>query len=503
MRRAILFCVALFCALPYYGSAQTKIRILSSDITDIVKNGSGKRVYYLRGNVGLQQDAAKMYCDSAILIQPDNTFDAFGNVRIIQADTTTIVGETLNYDGDERLFTISENVALRTPSSTLKTTSLRYDRNNHNAYYVTRSTLYRRGLELTSDKGVYNTDLERIRLRGNVLAVDPDYQLQTDTLLYYPKQNSYRFLGPSELLRDSSTIYCKLGSYKADNTQLNLGRGASIESPGSFISADSISYNLRSEAGELFSAALVADSTKGFVLEAPYILYEKAPNFVDAMYPVHYKQSMDGDTIYARGDTLAIREDSASFRTVRMIENTAFYSEKFQGKSTYFTYFEFNEKLALYPSPVLWGEKSQFQCDSAVLMLKDKELDSLYLHHQVRIVSQTQDSAYFDAASGKYVYGSFDDNRLKQILLEGNAQSSMHNFSSSSTPDGINTTTCSSITTSFNEGDVTSVKASKAVEATYLPWNNGGKQAPALEGCVPRFNERITKGNVRPTPGLK
>lgn len=503
MRRAILFCVALFCALPKSGSAQTKIRILSSDITDIVKSATGSRVYYLRGNVGLQQDAAKMYCDSAVLTQPENTFDAFGNVRIVQSDTTTIVGETLNYNGDERLFTINENVELRTPNSTLKTTALRFDRNNQTAYYLTRSTLYRKDLELTSDKGIYNTQLERIRLRGNVVAVDPEYQLETDTLLYYPNTNNYRFLGPSTLLRDSSTIYCNLGSYGADNAQLNLGRGASILSPASFIAADSISYNLKEEAGELFAEALVADSAKGFVLEAPYILYAKSPNYVDAHSPVYYRQSLDSDTMYAKGDTLSIREDSAGFRTVHMFEHTAFYSEKFQGRSARFTYFESKEELALYPNPLLWGDKSQFKCDSALLMLAEEQLDSLYLHQKVRIVSQSKDSSYFDAASGKFLYGSFKDNSLEQILLEGNAQSIVHNFSSAATPDGVNTTACSSITTFFEAGEVRSVKASTAVEAQYLPWDNGGKSAASLEGCTPQFNERTEKEEVRPIPALK
>ena len=500
MRRAILFCVALFSALPFHGSAQTKIRILSSDITDIIKEDSGSRVYYLRGNVGLQQDEAKMYCDSAVLRQPENTFDAFGNVRIVQSDTTTITGKTLNYDGAQRLFTISHDVVLSTPNSTLKTSALRYDRNDHNAYYLTRSTLYRKHLKLTSDKGVYNTRLEQIRLRGQVEAIDSSYQLFTDTLLYFPNRNSYRFLGPSKLYRDSAQIYCNLGSYNADDTQLNLGRGARIESPKSLILADSVAYNLSEETGELFNEALVADSAQGFVLESSYMYYIKEPNFVDAASPVYYKQSMDSDTLFAVGDTLRIREDSLGYRNIRMIGKTAFLSNEFQGRSEHFSYSESKEELALYPAPILWSNKSQFQCDSAVLMMVDKKLDSLYLHQKVRIVSQTEDSAYFDAASGKYLYGSFVDDQLSQIYLEGNAQSIMHNFSGKAVPDGVNTTACSFIQTSFKEGAVDRVRASKSVDAQYLPWEYGGKSSAKLEGCTPRFSERTTIEQVRPSP---
>lgn len=124
MRKAIQLCVALFFSTLSIGWGQTRISILSSDITDIVKGSDDSRTFYLRGNVGLQQDVAKMYCDSAILIQPANTFQAFGNVRIVQSDTIRVQGKRLDYNGNDRVFVISKEVILTTPSSRLETTSL-------------------------------------------------------------------------------------------------------------------------------------------------------------------------------------------------------------------------------------------------------------------------------------------------------------------------------------------------------------------------------------------
>ena len=165
MKWAIPISVALLCSLNHLGG-QTKINILSSDITDIIKQKDGSRKYFLRGNVGLQQDVAIMTCDSAILIQPDNTFEAFGKVKIVQSDTTVVTGEKLDYSGTDRTFIIRDNVQLTTPNSTLSTTVLTYNRTTSTARYKTRSTLYRKDLELTSNKGFYNTKSEVIRLQG-------------------------------------------------------------------------------------------------------------------------------------------------------------------------------------------------------------------------------------------------------------------------------------------------------------------------------------------------
>ena len=497
MKRAFLFGWALLFICTSLG-AQTKIRILSSDITDIVKQKDGSRIYYLRGNVGLQQDVAVMTCDSAILIQPQNEFQAFNNVKIVQADTTVITGSQLDYNGESRTFTISNDVHLKTPSSLLRTKQLFYDRKSATAYYTTRSTLTRKTLELTSNRGSYNTDYETVWLRGQVEAIDSAYTLFTDTLLYYPNLDRYEFAGPSTLLRDSTTILCSIGVYEAESAQLNLGKGADISSPGSYISSDSISYNLKTDAGRLFGNALVADTSQGLVLESEYIDYIKEPNFVDAHYPVYYRQRMDEDTLYAKGDTLHIRTDSIGYRTVNLRHNTSFFSEDFQGKSNFFTYQETNERLTLYPTPKMWSNESQFTCDSAILTLQEENLDSLFLINNTTITSLTQDSIHYDQASGKRLEGQFKENKVHSLVLQGNAQNITHSINDNGALEGVNKSACAFISISFEDGDAKKVNASKGVEASYAPWDVATEEMKSLPGCTPLFEQRTTKEQTRP-----
>lgn len=478
--------------------AQTKIRILSSDITDIVKQKDGSRIYYLRGNVGLQQDVAVMTCDSAILIQPQNEFQAFKNVKIVQADTTIITGNQLDYNGESRTFTISNDVELKTPSSLLKTKQLFYDRKSATAYYTSRSTLTRKSLELTSDRGSYNTDYETVWLRGKVEAIDSAYTLFTDTLLYFPNLDRYEFAGPSTLLRDSTTILCSVGVYEAESAQLNLGKGANISSPGSYISSDSISYNLKSDAGKLFGKALVADTSQGLVLESEYIDYIKEPNFVDAYFPVYYRQRMDEDTLYAKGDTLHIRTDSSGYRRVDLRYNTVFYSKDFQGKSNFFSYREASERLTLYPTPKMWSNQSQFTCDSAILTLKEENLDSLFLIQNTTITSLTEDSIHYDQATGKELEGQFKNNNIHSLLLKGNAQNITHSISDDGVVEGVNKSACAFISISFEDGDAKKVNASKGVEASYAPWDAATEEMKSLPGCTPLFEQRTSKEHTRP-----
>ena len=495
MRKAIQLCVALFISTVTIGWGQTKIQILSSDITDITKGKDNTRTYYLRGNVGLKQDVAFMYCDSAVLRQPENMFEAYGNVRIIQSDTVRINGKELLYSGDERVFTIKKDVVLTTPSSRLATTVLRYDRNNATAYYLMRSTLERKTLRLTSDVGSYNTDLDLVKLRGDVVAIDSSFLMNTDTLLYYPKRNVYDFAGPTKMVQDSTTLYCQQGTYEADHTLLRLEGGASMISPGQFIKASTLTYNININSGELLGQGLVADTSQGFVLEGEFIEYIKSPVFVDAYYPVYYRQDMDGDTLYSKGDTLHIREDSLGYKNVVLRNNTQFFSSDFQGVSPNFIFYEGKEELALYPSPTLWSDKNQFASDSAALILKEDRLDSLFMVGLVRIASQTDDTTFFDQTTGKYLRGNFVEGRLQTIRLDGNAQNYLHNVNDGRAV-GLNNSTCSWLQLNFDEGSVNRIRMAKDVQATYRPV---GEEGPIwLEGCKPNFELRPLKFTFRP-----
>jgi len=495
MRKTIQLCVALFFSTVTIGSGQTKIQILSSDITDINKGKDNTRTYYLRGNVGLKQDVAYMYCDSAVLLQPENMFEAYGNVRVIQSDTVRINGKKLFYSGDERVFTIKKDVLLTTPSSRLATTVLRYDRNNATAYYLTRSTLERKTLRLTSDFGSYNTDIDLVKLQGDVVAVDSSFLMNTDTLLYYPKRNMYDFAGPTKMVRDSTTLYCQLGTYEADKTLLRLEGGASMISPRQFIKASTLTYNLNINSGELLGQGLVADTAQGFVLEGEFIEYIKSPVFINAYYPVYYRQDMDGDTLYSKGDTLHIREDSLGYKNVVLRNNTQFFSSDFQGISPNFNFYEGKEELALYPSPTLWSDKNQFASDSAALRLKEERLDSLFMAGLVRIAGQTNDSTFFDQTIGKYLHGNFVEGQLQTVRLEGNAQNYLHNINDGKAV-GLNNSTCSWLQLNFDEGTVSRIRMAKDVKATYRPIDKGGPQW--LEGCKPNFELRPVKASLRP-----
>ena len=82
----------------------------------------------LNGNVQFRHKGARLYCDSAYFYQENNSFRAFGHVRMYQGDTLSLFSDYAYYDGDAQMAEARHNVVLTHRRTKLYTDSLNYDR---------------------------------------------------------------------------------------------------------------------------------------------------------------------------------------------------------------------------------------------------------------------------------------------------------------------------------------------------------------------------------------
>lgn len=111
----------------------------------------------LVGNVAFRHDSMYMYCDSALFYEVNNSLDAYGNVRMNQGDTLFLYGDRLHYNGDEMLAKVRENVVMIDKQMKLTTDSLNYDRTLSLGYYFNWGTVEDTLNVLTSEWGEYDT----------------------------------------------------------------------------------------------------------------------------------------------------------------------------------------------------------------------------------------------------------------------------------------------------------------------------------------------------------
>ena len=76
-------------------------------------------VQKLKGNIILKHGNATMTCDSAYLNEEAQTFEAFGEVHMVQADTVNMYSRYLFYDGVTKLARLRHNVHLANKTTDL------------------------------------------------------------------------------------------------------------------------------------------------------------------------------------------------------------------------------------------------------------------------------------------------------------------------------------------------------------------------------------------------
>lgn len=112
--------------------------------------------------VQFEHEGADLWCDIAIHYQKENRLRAIGNVRVQQGDSVTMTSGKVNYDGNIKLAKAYENVMLTNTSMTLTTDTLRWDRENQQAYYQDFGTVVDSANTLTSEIGRYFMELKKL-----------------------------------------------------------------------------------------------------------------------------------------------------------------------------------------------------------------------------------------------------------------------------------------------------------------------------------------------------
>ena len=121
--------------------SKSYVHMLHTDVTRF-NESINPDAWILVGNVQFRRDSMYMFCDSAHYYQKQNSFQAFGNVRMEQGDTLHMSGDYLDYDGNANLARMRGNVQLVDKKTTLETDSLDFDRNVNLGYFFEYGVLF-------------------------------------------------------------------------------------------------------------------------------------------------------------------------------------------------------------------------------------------------------------------------------------------------------------------------------------------------------------------------
>ena len=477
------------------GSANPKKRI-NLQHADVVffENLSGNTSQRLVGNVKAEHDGSLLFCDSAYLYG-NNSMDAFGHVHIIINDSLDLYGDQLFYNGNTKIAEFHQNVRMVDSKATLYTDELIYNRNTAIGEYFVWGRIVDSTNVLTSKKGYYYNQLETIFFKDSVVVVNPDYVMKSDTLKYRTSSERVFFYGPTTIQGDSSFLYAEDGFYDTKYKEAKLSKNAFIQRNSNTISGDSIYYNKFLGISKAFRNVVMTDTTNNVVITGEFGIYDKPHKYafmVDSAQAIFVDEK---DSLFIHADTLMLTFDSIDkTKELKAFYKMKFFRESVQGVADSMVYLFADSNMSFFYGPMFWFDDNQISSQRVDFFILNGELDSAAFSQDVFMVSQdTIDPQYYNQMSGENMYAWFKENDLRQILIEGKAESIFFLWEEDGTSLGMNRISSKDMVIYLENQQLKSFTCIKKPMPKLYPLRFVDKTNEKLKGFIWKIDERPKK----------
>ena len=420
---------------------KTKVYLLHSDEAQADKL-IHPDVQILIGHVKFRHDSMYMDCDSALLYEKTNSFEAFGNVKMRHGDTLFIDGDYLFYDGQTQIAQLRENVKMMNRNTTLLTDSLNYDRLYDLGYYFEGGTLMDEENVLTSDWGEYSPATKQSVFNHDVKLVNPKFVLTSDTLRYNTFSKVANILGPSNIVSDNNHIYSERGFYNTLSEQAELLDRSILTNQGKKLIGDSLFYDRKAGYGEAFDNVRMTDSINKNILTGDYCFYNE---LTDSAFATKRAVAIDysqGDSLFLHGDTLQVvsynLNTDSLYRLMKAYHKVRMYRIDVQGVCDSLVYNSKDSCLTMYRDPILWNEGQQLLGEEIKIYMNDSTINWVHIINQTLTV-EMKDSIHYNQVAGKEMKAYFIDGDMRHIEVIGNVQTAFYPEEKDSTMTGFNT----------------------------------------------------------------
>lgn len=422
----------------------------------------------LKGNVRFRHDNALLYCDSAYFYEQSNSLEAFGHVRFVQGDTLFGYSDRMHYDGNAKFARMRSHVKLVDKKTTLTTDSLNYDRTQDLAWYWTGGQIKDQKNILTSKWGQYTSHESQALFKTDVHLENDRFVMDADTLKYNTKSHVADLVGPTTIIyEEETTITSTLGWYNTENEKsMLLNHSLIVHQDGKTMTGDTIFYDKKLGYGQALRNMELVDSAQHITLYGNYgEMYEKKDSVgshgyaTDSALMVDWSDSakytyMHADTLYTeeipyrifslrdRDSLLTLRPNSAdsmrmdsimvwqapdtiwvdtAYRQIRAFYGVRMYREDMQAVADSSVYNSRDSIMSLFGKPIAWSDNQQIAADHIDIYFRDSTID--YAHGQGNCIAiQQQTSKYYNQMAGKEMFAYIRDNELRQVDVNGNAE---------------------------------------------------------------------------------
>ncbi len=504
MRFSVLIALLL---LSFSLFSQKKVKLKHADnLYGSVKDG--ERFDRLVGNVVMVQTKTTIYSDSAHFFRSQNRVEAFGHVHITEGDSVDCTALGLSYDGNKKIAYLRKNVVFtKLGLATLYTDFLDYDRAKNEARYFNGGKLVDSTNTLTSKKGYYNIPINLASFKTEVVGVNPDYTLTSDTLQYNSKTKVLYFKDLTTINdKEGGVAVYQNGFYDTNQKFSNLNSGE-IETPSYKIKGEKYFIDNVKRFYKAKGNVAMTSKDENMIIYGDDGDYNKT-NGISKVYGHAYaaKITDEKDTLFIAADTLvSIENKDPGKKRLLAYNHVKIFKADLQGIADSLAYIASDSTLYFYSNPVLWTDENQMTADSIRMLLKNKKINKIFMIGNSFVVSQDS-MTNFNQIKGRKMTANFDGKSINHVFVEGNGESIYFALQEEEPEDstklkttatmGMNRIMCSNMKINFRVGKVDNISFYVMPDASFIPPHELKAEDKKLKGFIWRIQDRPSKEEV-------
>ena len=196
-------------------------------------------------------------------------------------------------------------------------------------------------------------------------------------------------------------------------------------------------------------------------------------------------KNIDGDSLFFKADTFIDYADTVNsqkrllvaFHSVRM------YKSDIQAYSDSLAYNFSDSSIGFFQEPVLWTDSNQITGDTVIVFRNKLGIKYMDVIDKGLVVEKDR-NGLFNQISGRYIKANFDEGRLDNIFIDGNAQSIYYALEDSTKYSGVNEVFCGNMMINLDSNRVRTIKFMDQPKAIFYPL----EKFPETKSKVPGFN---------------
>lgn len=491
--RFFIFFLCFLLSFSLYAQEKQKIDYTSDRTSKDNSKYPGALIFTkIQNQVYFIHEGIEVWCDQAIFYEDDDFFRAYGNVKMVQGDTITLTSKYAEYNGITQFAFASDDVVLTSPSNTLITDTLYFNRIKQESFYRSGGTVKDSASTIVSKIGRYYMEQDKYAFRKDVVVTNAEYVIDTNILDFYTETGHAYLYGPSTITSESSKVYCERGFYDTQKDEGHFQVNAKVDYDFRTMVGDSIFFRRENNFASATNNITITDTINKSIVRGHYAeIYKDLDSLFVTKNPIA-SSLQDKDSVHIASDIILVTGKPEN-RIMRAFKDARIFKEGLSGKSDSIWSSEKMGLTKLITNPILWAEESQITGDTIHLLsnTETNKLDTLKVFYDSFMIMRDTIEGY-NQVKGKEMYALFDENNtIYEVNFLKNTETIYYVREEVGTLIGIDKALSSTIKILLSNNEIDEVYYFNSVESQLYPEDDFPPNARKLKGFNWRGDETI------------